>query len=564
VKLFSRLPRQFDFPKSPRRAAWAIERLEPRRLLSVVVPQPIGNQTFAQGSGSPAADLNNFFEDNFTLQQDLTFTATSDNTALVNPTISGSVLTLNVAPAGSGYAHIHVVAADPFGNQASDSFRVKITAAANRSLDVPIGPGHDTFAFSGPNHTAASITLLGPGSGTIHIGGDGLLLAGDRTEGSNQELESISLTGTTASSTLLITGQIHHGHIPMIGDISSDGPLASIHIKGAELAGDLNITGAVHGVNIDFAASGSINLGATTTPMMIHATSFADENFAAAAPVKFLSVTQWVNSDSISETFAASYVHRLIARGSFEPGLQLSGTGAPARMLGIDQIGGFVGGAWKIPGASAPLHIGGAAPDFNANIGSVQSVTVAGVFDGALTTPSLHFITIGGAMNFATLNLTAPGTTDLDRLTVRGGLLGSSITSTGNLGRIITLDMNESRIFAGIGPLSSGQSLPTGTADLSGSARIGSILVRPNRKVVGFLGSDVAATSIGVLDMGTTRTANSGVPFGVAAVQIGHLSGHDQTQHRFLTFNNIQDPATLAALIAAEGLKLGDFVIRVL
>ena len=117
------------------------------------------------------------------------------------------MLTLNIAPADSGIALVAVNAVAPDGSTASDIFRAQVTAAANRMISIPIGPGRPVFRYVMANHTIGTIALSGPGTGTIVMGGDNLDFVGKRPRGSaNQEIESITLNGTTPATTLTING----------------------------------------------------------------------------------------------------------------------------------------------------------------------------------------------------------------------------------------------------------------------------------------------------------------------------------------------------------------------
>jgi hypothetical protein len=549
--------------RSAGKAACTVESLEPRRLLSANIAQPLPNASFPQGISPRSIDLSNFLVDNATFASDLTYKATSDAPALINPAINGSILTLTVSATSSGFAHVRVVGTDPMGAQVIDQIRLQVTASADRSLDVPLGAGHDTFRFTESNGTGASITLNGPGTGVIHMGGDNLVLHGDHARGSNQEIESVTLTGTTAASTLTIRGHTAHKSAPVIGNITSDGALDLLRMRKITLLGDLTLSGAVRTVQMDSASDGTITAGASVAPMHMQIGTFVDENFSSPSPIKVISAVQLVSTDNVPETFVANYVHRLTALGSFDAGLQLSGMSGPHLTLNNLRIGGNIGGAWNIAGASVPITASGALPDFNGTFASVARIRFINSFQGSLTVPSLNLLRVGGTMS-AALNLTAPSVTDLGRLMVTGPILNSSIIAAGSIGPIHARALQRSIVFAGVGNVPQGQPLPVSATDFSSSATIQSITLRPTRKVIGFSGSDIAAANIGSLDLGNTRVSNGGIPFGVAAMQIGHLSVRDLTHRRTLTFSQLHDPAAIAAFVTAHGIQLDDFVIRLI
>ena len=549
-----------------RNACWrGSEALEPRRLFTISVT-PIPSATIPQGSAAQSLDLNNVFADNTTGAADLTYSAKSDNTTLIQTGINDNILTVTVAPNSSGFAHVTVGANAPDQSTSFQTFRIDVTPSADRTLEVPLGPGRRSFRFVQSDHTVGTINLSGPGTGTIILGGDNLALIGNHARGANQEVESITLTGTTAATQLFINGvSAKRGTVfAGVGNITSDGSIGFIRMRKVVLLGDMNIAGGTRTVNMDAARNGTIQFGQSIARVNLTALSFTDENFSTPAPISTVRTLGWVNSDVVPESFQAASITSIRASGSFQPGVQLTGAGvARGRDLGSIRVPGFIGGTWSIPGASAPLVVGGTDFLFDGTFGSLPYVQTNGTFAGRLTVPSLAHVRVRGNMESAVLNLTGTGN-DLGQLFVRGAILNSAIVSAGNLGPISAEALQQSIVYAGVGQLAQGESLPTSASELSGSATIRSITLRPVGKVAGFRASDVAAASIGILAFGTTQVDNMGTPFGVAAINIGRLTARDLTNRRFIALSNINDATTLANQIAAQGINLQDLVIRVL
>jgi hypothetical protein len=541
------------------------EALEPRMLLSVALQQ-IVPQTIPQGSAPVTFDLNQAFSDATTQTQDLTFTVKSDNSALVQTTLAGSDMTMTVAPEASGFAHVTVGASAPDGSSAIQTFRVLVSASADRSLDVPLGPGHRTFRYVEQNHTIGTITLLGPGSGTIHMGGDNLALIGNRARGANQEIESITLTGTTGATRLIVSGVSRNRRtvFPVIGNITTDGAFGIIRIRNTNLLGDLTAPDGIGIISIDLAQNGTINLGQAPNAVRFTLGTFVDESFMSTAPIVRLRAGEWLNNDSLSRTFTADYVHSFFAAGSFDVGVQLSGVGAGSRTIGVIHVRGLIGGVWDIVGGSAPLIVGGTSADLDATFTSLPYINTAANFSGSLTVPSLSRMNIHGGMIDAVLRLTAPNVTDLRALSVHGAIEASAIVSAGNLGPIAAEAIQQSLIYAGVGQLQSGESLPSSAAELATTANIRAVSLHPRGKILAFFASDIAAATIGNLSLGSTRFSNNSVTYGVAATSIGHIVTRDLGSKRTLNLSNITDPTALANEIAARGLNLQDFVIQVL
>jgi hypothetical protein len=398
------------------------------------------------------------------------------------------------------------------------------------------------------------------------LGGDNLVLRGDHARGANQEIESITLTGTTAATTLLINGvgQKRGTILPIMGNITTDGSMGLIRIRKNILEGDLLVAGGVRKINIDGARNGTIQIAQSIGRINFTAGGFTDENFSTPSPINTMSTGGWASSDSVPEVFQAAYIRNLFSSSNFDVGVQLSGAGAPRLTLAHMRVSGVIGGTWNIPGATVALSFGGTTFDFNGTFTSVPSIHDFGSFSGTLNMPSLSRLQIGGNLVGALLNFTAPGITDLNQLKVRGRIQGSAIVAVGNIGSINAQALQQSIVYAGVAPLPQGQALPNSVADLSATSTIGAVTLHPPAKLLGFAASDIAAANIGRLVLGTTRVNNSGVMFGVAAQFLGFIQARDLTDRRFIVFRNVNDANTLAAEIAAQGLNLQDLVIKVL
>ena len=530
-----------------------IEALERRTLLSVVLGQPFGNVSFAQDSGAESADLTGVFFDTNGLS-DLTFTAASSNPSVVSASMSGSTFTLTPGAGRSGFAIVRLTAADPLGDSASYAFRVQITASSARSLNVNLGPNRKSFSFATSNQASATVTIKGPGTATVFMGGDALKIDGDSLHGANQELESITLNGTTAMTSVLVSGRGSGRFSQLIGNISApSGSLGTLQVSGATLLGDVNVPGGINVLKIDSADSGSIDAGSSA--VTVEGKSFVDENFTSTGAVRTLTVGQWADSDSNPETFSAASIGRVSSRGNFMPGLQLSGS------LGSLRAGGSISGTWNVPHVSAPLLVGGTTSSWDATFQNLPGMKDSGIFSGNLTAPSLGFLKVG-SVDFGTVNLTAPNATDLPLFT-GGTMLSVHVLAAGNVGRIMASQILDSKIFAGVGTLPDGQFLPESPSDFANPASIGSITLKRRGKGVNFDSVEVAATNVGTLTLGTVKSANAGFTYGVAAESIGHLSASDISRPQTITLNAVQDAATLAAQLAAEKIQVGDLVFRI-
>jgi len=117
----------------------------------------------------------------------------------------------------------------------------------------------------------------------LHFGGDNLARAGTVLHGANEELESITLSDTTAASTLSVAGQKSPNGLASVGNITATGDLGRLDVSNAIIEGDVSIAGALPGINVDYAQGGTISVG--SGGVTIIGKSFVDENFSSSSPV---------------------------------------------------------------------------------------------------------------------------------------------------------------------------------------------------------------------------------------------------------------------------------------
>ena len=174
---------------------------------------------------------------------------------------------------------------------------------------------------------------------------------------------------------------------------------------------------------------------------------------------------------------------------------------------------------------------------------------------------------VRGSMTRATLTFTnavAAGKKDLGRLSVRGAITVSEISSTGNIGSITAESLNNSAIYAGIGTIANGGLLPLVGTDFSASANIASVSLHPRHKDIGFVSAVIAARGLGTLSLASINLNNGGTAFGVTTATLGRLTARDTSKkHNLISFKNITTQAQVAATIAANKLVLDNFNVTI-
>ena len=530
----------------------------------VITALPAGTTT------PPATDL---VQMNVSVVPKVTYAATSDNLQLVNPTVSGSQLSLNPAPGRSGFCHVTVVGTDLFGNKASDTILVEVAGVPARTLNVTLGAGQPrTLIYKQSDGSIGNIHLGGPGSAVVQLTGDAIRVnrsGGWHVTGQNVQVMGINATGTTASSTLTARG---HGHLPTItlGSVITNGAFRSVIMTRTLLQGNLTAPGGIGYIKIEGATGGTIDSGAAIHghKLYVRVGTWIDESLISAAPISTINAIDWANSDTASESVQAPYIGRVRSTGSFTPGLQLSGVGAPhGRSVGVLNIKGYIGGTWNFPGSPSALSVGGISSDFNGTFTTpLRSLNVRGNFGGSLTAPSIGTINVRGSMFRANLKFTSPYSAklrDLGRLAVRGDISGTSILSAGSIGTISAATLSQTSIYAGVTSLPAGQALPQTAADFASPAGLAGVDLHPKKKNVGFTSSIIAAAVIGQLRLVSTTTNNAANTFGIAAHSLGSFTARDTTVRQTFSIKNITSAAQLSAIVASKKLTLGDLKISI-
>ena len=184
----------------------------------------------------------------------------------------------------------------------------------------------------------------------------------------------------------------------------------------------------------------------------------------------------------------------------------------------------------------------------------------------AVTAPSIRMLSVGGSLHDSTFMLTAPfapGAFDLVALSAARGMVDVTVRSSGSINSIAAMDIIDSTIYAGIGPLAPGQQLPAAASDLVAPATIRAVRVGRKTNLPSFSNSVIAAGVEGNLDLGTIQMANGGRAFGPAAHSISVLLGTDLTTRRSFRLSGITSSPVAAAALAAKGINPQDFVVRI-
>lgn len=217
-------------------------------------------------------------------------------------------------------------------------------------------------------------------------------------------------------------------------------------------------------------------------------------------------------------------------------------------------------------GASPVISLGQTNNETITSGAPISSMRVALDMDVTMTATAIGTLTVGRSLHDSTLTLTggfSPAALDLGALSAARGITNVTIRSSGNIGSVVALNLINSDIYAGVGPLAAGQTLPSAPSDFIAPAMIRSATLGSGSRVPSFANSVIAAAMEGNLNLGTIQTANGGVPFGVAAHQILALAGTDLASRRSFRLVRVASTSAATAALAARGINPQDFVVRI-
>lgn len=429
----------------------------------------------------------------------LSYTATSDNSALVNPTVSGSNLVLNYGTQ-AGTANVTVTATDLGGNTAVSTFAVNVIPAV--TIGNARGEQH-SVRFTGANGAAATMTLAGPGTATVTLSGDGLSIAttkaGVATISGTPTSVAITTSGTTAASTLNVTGA------PTIASITPSGDLGAFNGSKVALDGSLSATGSVGRVTLGSATGGAITVGGSARALTLAVGSASSEAVTSSEPIASLTATSWTTVSELGSpsTISAPSISRLSVTTTLNANVS---TGS----LGQATVGSITPSTWSVSGA------------------------LTGLTAGSITGLNLSAASVG-------------------RLTDRGTASNLIVNSAGSITAVSALGFSATQIEAGNPPLDA-SNIPTAFPT---AATIGAVTVGKG----GFSNSVFGASTLGRVSLGGVNSANNGTPFGVASHDI--VSMTVTVDGKRLSLARVTSADQVAAALSKAGITPNDFVTRI-
>jgi hypothetical protein len=449
---------------------------------------------------------------------------TSSNPALVTPVLQGTTLTLNYAAASVGTATITVNAVDRLGAAVTDTFDVQVPL---EFADVAVGTGAARgVAYTDADGTAGAVTVTG-GTATVRMSGIHLSQtagrAGTAVGGGLLEVVGITVTGGNPSITVKGTGG--DGTL-VVNGVTSTVPVRSFSGRPVVLRNTADFAGGVGRLELARTEGATINLGGSNSAVTIG--TAVDTDLTAAGAVRQLRLGSWGGVAAGADVITAPAIGALQSGGDFTGDLTLTGAAGTPVLKSAKVLGAVPSGTWTAAGDVGSVSAGSTGSTWSASFGNVNSLKVTGNLSGSLTAASVRSIRAG--------TLTA-----------------AAIRSAGNIGTVTAGSIAGSSIFAGVQePVALTVSLPDAGTDFAPGVSIRSVNVR-NRAGASFVNSYIAAASLGKMNLGVVDTANSGVPFGLAALDIASIAATDTTGAP-IRAARLDDPA--------GSLVMGDFQVR--
>ncbi|HEX8911312.1 MAG TPA: peptidylprolyl isomerase, partial [Humisphaera sp.] len=415
---------------------------------------------------------------------DVTYSVTSSDPAVVNPSIVNGDLVLAYG-SGGGTATVTVTATDLDGaTTAQDAFDVTST------FGVIVGTGGSKSAtFTEADGTQVTVSVKGPGTASLSFGGSGLTQSTAKGKttvtGTDVSLAGVAVTGTTAATTITISSKGGTDRQSTLGGLTTDGAVRAISAKGSVLTGALTAGGAVGSVVLAGATGGTITLGgaATDKGSSLSLGTLADTAVTSAGAVRSAKLAT-ATATAEPADFTAPSIASLSSSGDLALDVVVTGGGN----LGKLSVGGVLTG------------------DLSAH--QIASISAKGGITGSTITASHGAAEAAG-------NPDAKGDQGIQSIKT-GAMSGVVVNSAGTIGSISAASITGGRIVAGATSLTT---LPTTLAELVEPAAVLSL------KTKAIAGAVVAAQRLGKLSVGTLTTVNAGTPFGFAADSITSLSG---------------------------------------
>ena len=440
------------------------------------------------------------------------------------------------------------------------------------AIDVTLGTGSPSQAlvFTDADGTVARVRVSG-GTATITFDGNpvGQSTSGRLTTvtGTGVTMTNMVLSGASPSVAVRASGG-GDGSVTL-GGLSAAGPVRGIAAPGVVLTGPATLSNGIGRLTLGGARDTTLTINRSGQALLQDASvsilSVTDAAITSQQPMRQLRVGSWgLGNENQSNTVTTTRINVLQCAGDFNAGLALSGNGQVVGqpVLGNAKVvGALASGAWDVAGKTGRVAAGSVGSGWNGTFGDLSSFSTPGDFAGSISANTINSLGAGSLTN-AGIDVTrafATGATALNRLNVRGAIAGTRVRSGADIGSVSAASITGSSVFAGVangggGGGGAARSLPADASAFVSPATIKGVAIR-TRGTPSFVGSNIAASTLGRINGGTIQVDNGGAPYGLAAQTILSLSGQRNDTGETRHVAGLTDPS--------DTIIVGDFQARV-
>ena len=249
--------------------------------------------------------------------------------------VGGQTYLVGVSGAGSNAAAYNPITGDGAGTGDTGGYFL-LASGGDRSLSFE---AKHKATFTDANGSAVTLTLKGPGTGTVLFAGDGT---------GNQNAASITVDGATDATAVTVKGDTS------VGQLTVNGSLKSLSAKalnvvgtpagdGTGATGGLTVTGGARTLTLGDVTNVAISLGSGSPGVMFAADAITDASLTSAIAIKSLKVTSWANADGSPDVVTAPTVTTVTSKGDF-------GATVKADSVGKLTVGGTLTGGVRSVG----------------------------------------------------------------------------------------------------------------------------------------------------------------------------------------------------------------------
>lgn len=402
--------------------------------------------------------------DNGTFDVDDILLGTVEGPFDLQSTVNQAVDTTNLP---IGESKFFAVAEDSLGLQST------VSSIAN-VLYRPVASQKGKAQWTDAGGQIVNATLAGPGSFVAYFD----------TEATNANPFMLDVSGTKLASTLTVAPKLK-GATTTVGsffvgyrDNVPFTDLGSLQAPLVKLGSTLDIEGGLRRLTLNDCRGdygNALIIGSTATKQKVSLTvtlgRARDVLLQSQTPILNLTATEWVKSDAgwanlliVKSIGAVKTIGSkpLSLAGDFIADITIANNPGPRTLaIGPVNVAGQLGGKWSINGSVSSIRAASFRSDWIADFtqgdsttGQVASLTsTLGNFASDVTARSIGSVSVKGNFTgkLTLMQALDPKRQALNSLTVAGGILGATISSTGNLGTITTSTLGQgSLITAGI------------------------------------------------------------------------------------------------------------------